>query len=251
MRLKGKTALIAGVGRNIGKAIALTFAKEGADLVLVDKIEDGLAQTADECASHGVQTLHVVADLGKYDEANRAVEATIGRFAKVDVLMGVAGIRPHKPIWEFDYDEWHQAFNVNLHSTFYLAKAIIPGMIKRRSGSIVALGGKVSLTSEPNCGAHTAAKHGLYGLIKALAQDLGPYGIRANLLIPSFIENVRVNPELYTRYGDPNNNARLANTPLGRIGTAQEAANVALFLASDESSYVTGDRIVCAGGGYM
>jgi NAD(P)-dependent dehydrogenase (short-subunit alcohol dehydrogenase family) len=256
MLLQGKTALIAGAGRNNGKAIALAFAREGADLVLVSrKLGDELNQVARECEAAGVKTLSVLADVADPGEVNRVVAAGLGRFGKVDVLVSVAAIRPHKNFWEFSDDEWLQVFALNLHSTFYLAKALAPSMMQRKTGSIIALGGLASLTSEAIGSAVVASKHGLYGLIKSLALELGPYGIRANLLAPSNIENKRLNPEWYDkrtsdavmnkRGGDPN------SSPLGRNGTPQEVAGAALFLASDLSSYVTGDRILCAGGKFM
>ena len=253
MRLEGKTALIAGAGRNNGKAIALKFASEGADLILVArKRESELQEVARECEGFGVKTLPLLADLSNHEDVNRMVQNGWEHFGKVDVLVSVAGLRPHKPFWEISYDEWHQVFAVNLHATFYLAKALAPRMMERgKGGSIVALGGMASLTSQPERAHVIASKTGLYGLIKALALELGPYGIRANLMALSFIDNKRLNPEWYPGTGGARSSADIESTPLGRTGTPQEVANVALFLASDESSYVTGDRIICAGGRYM
>jgi len=254
MRLKGKTALISGAGRNNGKAIALTFAREGADLILVARqLGDELNQVARECESFGVKTLPLLADVGRHEEVNRVVQQGLEKFGKVDVLVNVVGIRPHKLAWEYSYDEWQQIFAVNLHSTFFFAKALAPEMIKRgKGGSIIALGGRAALTSEASGAGVVASKHGLYGLIKSLALDLGPHGIRANLLALSHIENERRNPEWYRHLdGDPNVRAQHDFSPMGRKGKPQEVANAALFLASDESSYITGDRMVCAGGRYM
>jgi 3-oxoacyl-[acyl-carrier protein] reductase len=143
-------------------------------------------------------------------------------------------------------------FAVNLHSTFLLAKAIAPSMMKRKSGSIIALGGLASMTAQPQRAHVVASKTGLYGLIKALAFELGPYNVRANLIALSLIVNKRLNPEWYPEgNGDPRTQAEIDSTPLRREGTREEVANVALFLGSDMSSYVTGDRIICAGGKYM
>ena len=252
MRLKGKTALISGAGRNNGKAIALTFAREGADLILVArKLGDQLNEVAQQCEKLGAKTLPILADVGDPEEVDRVVKLGLERFGKVDVLVSVTGIRPHKPFWEFGNKEWQDVFAVNLHSTFYLAKALAPGMIERgKGGSIIALGGKGSLRPSKNGSAVVASKHGLHGLIKSLATDLGPHGIRANLLALSHIENVRLNPEWYPD-GANHNEGMLAQTPLARSGTNQDVANVALFLASDESSYITGDYICCAGGRQM
>lgn len=253
MRLQGKTALIAGAGRNNGKAIALTFAREGADLILIArKLGDELKQVAKECEGFGVQALPLLGDLSSHEEVNRLVKLGLERFGKVDVLVSVAGMRLHKPFWEISYDEWHQVFAVNLHSTFYLAKALAPAMMERgKGGSIIALGGMASLTSQPERAHVVASKTGLYGLIKSLALELGPYGIRANLIAPSLIDNKRLNPEWYPETGGAHTSSEISSVPLGRTGKPQEVANVALFLASDESSYITGDRIICAGGRYM
>ena len=260
MRLGGKTALISGAGRNSGKEIALAFAREGADLILVARQDkDALEGVAIECQASGVKVIQVLADMSRHEEVNRVAQLGLARFGKVDVLVSVAGIRPHKPCWEYGYDEWHKVFAVNLHATFYLAKALAPGMIERKSGSIIALGSVVSMTAHANSAVEVASKHGLYGLIKSLAMDLGPYGVRANLLALSSIENQVRNPEWYRnsdgsirdKHSDVYVSAKRASTPLRRMGKPQEVAKVALFLASDESSYITGDRIVCGGGRYM
>jgi 3-oxoacyl-[acyl-carrier protein] reductase len=261
MRLAGKTALIAGASRNIGKTIALTFAREGANVIPVArKMNDELKQVARECEAFGVKALPLAADVSDHEQVNRAAQQALERFGNVEILVSVAAIRPHKPFWEIDYDEWHQVLAVNLHSTFYLAKALVPAMIKAgKGGSIVALGGMASLPKR----AHViAAKTGLYGLIKALALELGPHGIRANLLAPGLIVTERRNPEWYKEGGgvplgmvssksDGTPIGREEGTPLNRKGTPQEVANAVLFLASDESSFVTGDRMICAGGRYM
>ncbi len=253
MQLKGKTALIAGAGRNNGRAIALRYASEGADLIMVArKREEELNQTAKECEALGVKTFTVLADLSQHEEVNRVVQQGTDRFGKVDVLVTVAGLRPHKDFWDISYEEWDQVLRVNLSSTFYLAKAVAPGMIKRKSGSIIALGGMASLTCQPQRAHVIASKSGLYGLIKALAWELGPYNVRANLIALNMIENKRLNPEWYLEPGgDPLTATEVANTALKRKGTREEVANVALFLGSDQSSYVTGDRVICAGGRIM
>lgn len=252
-QLQGKVALVAGAGRNNGKAIALAFAREGADLILVARERKAeLEAVAAECERSGVRVLPLLADLSEHEQVERLVQQGLRHFGHVDVLMSVAGRRAHQDFWQISYEEWHKTFAVNLHSTFYLAKALVPSMIERRGGSIVALGGMASVTSQPQRAHVIASKHGLYGLIKALAYELGPYGIRANLIALSTIENVRANPEWYPEKKDGQYGAEeLASIPLKRIGKPQEVANVAVFLASDQSSYVTGDRILVMGGKYM
>jgi len=264
MRLAGKTALIAGASRNIGRTIALTFAREGANVVpLASRMSDELKQVARECEALGAQALPVAADVSDHEQVNRAAQLALDRFGNVEVLVTVAAIRPHKPFLEIGYDEWHQVLGVNLHSLFYLAKALVPAMIKNgKGGSIVALGGIASLTAQPKRAHVIASKTGLYGLIKSLALELGPHGIRANLLAPGLIDTERRNPEWYPEGGgvplgmvssksDGTPIGREEGTPLNRKGTPQEVANAVLFLASDESSFITGDRMICAGGRYM
>lgn len=252
-QLEGKIALVAGAGRNNGKAIALAYAREGADLILVARErKQELEAVADECTKLGVRVLPLLADLGEHTDVERLVKQGMDHFGRIDVLMSVAGRRAHQDFWQISYEEWHKTFAVNLHSTFYLAKAIVPSMMERRSGSIVVLGGLAALTAQPQRAQVIASKMGLLGLIKALAYELGPYGVRANMIALSNIENVRANPEWYPEKVDGQYSAKdVEAIPMKRLGKPQEVANVAVFLASDQSSYVTGDRIVCAGGRYM
>jgi 3-oxoacyl-[acyl-carrier protein] reductase len=199
MRLKGKTALIAGAARNIGKAIALTYAREGADVILVAREAlDALDATAKECEGLGVKVLPLLADVGDHAQVEDVVNKGLKRFDKVEVLVSVAALRPHKPFWEISYEEWNRVLAVNLHSTFYFAKALAPSMMeKRNGGSIIALGGLASMTGQPIRAHVVASKTGLYGLIKALALELGPFGVRANLIAVGHIDTARKNPEWY------------------------------------------------------
>jgi NAD(P)-dependent dehydrogenase (short-subunit alcohol dehydrogenase family) len=249
--LKGKVALVGGAGRNNGRAIALAFAREGADLVLIAREKkSSLDEVSHECAKLGAKVLPLLADVSEPEQVNTMVKQALGHFGRIDVLMGVAGRRAHQDFWEISLEEWHKTFAVNLHSLFYLAKAVVPSMMERKSGSIVALGGIAAMTAQPQRAHVVASKSGLYGLIRALALELGPYNIRANLIALGMIENVRANPEWYggkSGYGQE----ELDTVALKRAGKPEEVAEVAVFLASDRSSFVTGDRVVCAGGRYM
>ena len=250
-QLRGKTALISGAGRNIGRQIALTFAREGADLILLSRqAREELDETARECEGLGVKALPVIADVARKDDVDRAVRQGLERFGKIDVLVNVVGLRPHKSFLDMAFEEWQSGFDVNCHSLFHLAKAVIPGMMERRGGSIIALGGQSAVRPSNHGSVVTASKHAEWGLIKSLALEFGPYGIRANMVNPGLIDTERRNPEWY-KEGTPVNPARLEKTPLRRTGNPQEVANVVLFLASDQSSYITGDRIMAVGGAYM
>ena len=249
--LKGKTALITGASRNIGRAIALAFAAEGADLVLNTRANgEELEAVAAECRKAGVRALTVLADVA--DAA--AMEAMVGRglaeLGAVDVLVCNAAIRPHKPLTETSLEEWHRVLAVNLHSAFYLARAVVPGMKARRRGSIIALGGQSSLTGRPNTAAVTAAKTGLLGLVRALAAELGPFGIRANMVVPGTMDTERRYAEWYPehRQAPPGAPEQLKEIPLGRLGRPEEIADACVFLASDASAYVTGDTLRVMGG---
>ena len=252
-QLTGKTALVAGAGRNNGKAISLAFAREGADLIMLARERKAeLEAVAHECEQMGVKVMTALADVSEHEQVNKVVQQGLDKFKKIDVLMCTAGRRHHQDFWEISYEEWHKTFAVNLNSAFYLAKAVAPQMMERKSGSIIALGGQASVTSQPQRAHVIASKHGLFGLIKAMALELGPYNVRANLIALMTIENVRANPEWYPESKDPSHAQReLEAIPLRRAGKPQEVANVAVFLASDQSSYVTGDRILCGGGKYM
>jgi NAD(P)-dependent dehydrogenase (short-subunit alcohol dehydrogenase family) len=251
-QLEGKTALVAGGGRNNGKAIALAFAREGADLILIAREKkESLDEVAHECEKLGVKVLPLLCDVSENDQVERMVKQGLGHYGKIDVLMCCAGRRAHQDFWQISVEEWHKTFAVNLHSAFYLAKAVAPSMMERKTGSIVALGGMASVTSQPQRAHVIASKHGLFGLIKAMAYELGPHNVRANLIALMTIENVRANPEWYPEGGAAYSEEALAAIPMRRAGKNAEVANVAVFLASDQSSYVTGDRILCAGGKYM
>jgi 3-oxoacyl-[acyl-carrier protein] reductase len=203
MKLRGKTALITGASRNIGKAIALAFAKEGADLILNTRVnQEELEAVSSECQGLGVQTLPVLADVSDANRVFKMVEQGLERFGQIDVLVSNAAIRPHRPLTEVSVEEWHQVMAVNLHAAFYLCKAVVPSMVRRHSGSIIAIGGLSSLTGRPDTAAVTAAKTGLLGLIRALAAELGPSGVRANMVMPGFMDTERRYPDWYPEFRD-------------------------------------------------
>jgi 3-oxoacyl-[acyl-carrier protein] reductase len=251
VRLKGKTALITGASRNIGRAIALAFAAEGADLVLNTRANrEELEAVAAECVKTGGRALPVLADVADAAAVESMVKQGLGEFGAIDVLVCNAAIRPHKALTETSLEDWHRVLAVDLHSAFYLARAVLPAMKERRRGSIIAIGGQSSLTGRPNTAAVTAAKTGLYGLMRAIAAELGPFGIRANMVMPGFIDTERRYAEWYPefRQSPPGAPEQLKQIPLGRLGRPEDIADACVFLASDASSYVTGDAIRVMGG---
>jgi 3-oxoacyl-[acyl-carrier protein] reductase len=247
VQLANRVALISGAGRNNGAAIAAKFAQEGASLMLVARSREAeLEAVAETCRASGARVQTVLADMTDPSEVERAVAVATGEFGAIDVAVNVLGLRPSNALLDTTYDEWRQVFAANCDSLFLLAKAVVPTMVQQQRGSIIALGGMAASWPLPNRAAVVSSKHALYGLVKSLALELGPHGIRVNLLNPGHIENVRANPEWYAGH-QPDTD----NTPLRRMGTNEEVADVALFLASDQSSFVTGDRILVAGGRYM
>ena len=251
MRLQGRIAFVTGASRNIGRAIALAVAAEGADLVLnTRENREELEGVAAECRKAGVRVAPVLGDIGDAAAVEAMVAQGIGQLGDVDVLVCNAAIRPHKPLADTSTDEWHRVMAVNLHSAFYLAKAVVPSMKTRGRGSIIALGGMSSLTGRANTAAVTTAKTGLLGLVRALAAELGPFGIRANMVIPGFIDTERRYAEWYPefRQAPPSSLEQLKAIPLGRLGRPEEIADACVFLASDASAYITGDSIRVMGG---
>ena len=251
MRLAGKTAFITGASRNIGRATALAFAAEGADLVLNTRINQGeLDAVADECRRAGVRAVPVLADIADAAAVDSMVARGLAELGAIDVLVCNAAIRPHKSVVETSLEEWHRVLGVNLHSAFYLARAVVPAMKERRRGSIIAVGGQSSLTGRPNTAAVTAAKTGLLGLVRALAAELGPSGIRVNMVVPGTIDTERRYAEWYPefRQAPPGGPEQVKRIPLGRLGRPEDIAEACLFLASDASAYITGDAIRVMGG---
>jgi NAD(P)-dependent dehydrogenase (short-subunit alcohol dehydrogenase family) len=254
MRLSGRTALITGASRNIGRAIALAFAAEGADLVLNTRVNgEELEAVAAECRKAGVRVVTALADISDAAAVQAMVARGLAELGAIDVLVSNAAIRPHKSLTETTLEEWHHVLGVNLHSTFYLARAVVPAMKERRRGSIIALGGLSSVTGRPDTAAVTTAKTGLLGLIRALAAELGPFGIRANMVMPGYIDTERRYAEWYPEFRQqpPGSPEQLKQIPLGRLGRPEDIADACLFLASDASAYVTGDTIRVMGGRFI
>ena len=214
---------------------------------------DELDEVAAHCREMGVNTHSVLADVADSGQVSKMVEEGIQALGKIDVLISNVAIRPHKPVLEVSNDEWHQVMGVNLHSAFYLCKAVLPGMMDRRSGSIIVLGGQSAITGRPDTISVTTAKTGLLGMIRAIAAEMAPYNVRANIVNPGSTDTERRSPEWYPEFQDAarGSGEHLKSIPMGRQATVQDIANACLFFASDESSYITGDRLNVMGGRYI
>jgi 3-oxoacyl-[acyl-carrier protein] reductase len=254
MRLSGRTALITGASRNIGRAVALAFAAEGADLLLNTRANrEELDAVAVDCRKAGVRVATALADVADAAAVEAMVAQGLRELGAIDVLVCNAAIRPHTSLADTSVEDWHRVLGVNLHSAFYLARAVVPGMKERGRGSIIALGGLSSLTGRPNTAAVTTAKTGLLGLVRALAAELGPFGIRANMIMPGFIDTERRYAEWYPEFkkAPPGSPEQLKQIPLGRLGQPEDIADACVFLASDASAYVTGDTLRVMGGRFI
>ncbi len=235
MTLQGKVALVTGAGRNIGRAIATLFAAEGAQLIVgTGSDAASLAETARVCRERGADVLEVVGDVASPRDTAEMVRRGQERFGRIDVLINTVAIRPGIRFADLTWDDWQRVLNVNLGGTFLLSKLVVPGMVERRTGSIVAFGGLNAMTGG-GAGPNSAAKMGLLGFVRSLAIDLAPHNVRVNMIVPGRIatEGRTNNPE---------------DIPMLRRGTPDEIARATLFLASDDSSYVTGERLMVTGG---
>src|SRR4030095_3892279 len=191
-KLAGRVALITGASRNSCRATSLAFAAEGADLILNTRANaDELDAVAAACRKAGVRVVTALADVADPKAVESMVQRGLAELGAIDVLVCNAAIRPHKALTDTSIQAWHRVLDVNLSAGFYLARAVVPGMKTRRRGSIIALGGQSSLTSRPNTVAVTVAKTGLLGLVRALAAELGPFGIRVNMVAPGYIDTER------------------------------------------------------------
>jgi 3-oxoacyl-[acyl-carrier protein] reductase len=250
MKLQGKIALISGASRNIGKQIALTFADEGADIIVLSKSNpDELEEVVAACRDKGRKALAIQGDVSDSQQVNAMVKEATETIGGIDILVNNAGVRPHTPIIDITDEEWHWGMGVNLHAAFYLIRAVMPGMMERKHGSIMAMGGKGAITAKPSTSTVAASKHGLLGLIRAVAAEGGPYGIRANLINPGSIATERRNPEWYKDRKVPRGSKEhLEMIPLRRRGEVEDIANACLYFASDDSSFVTGTSVNVMGG---
>ena len=242
--LEGKTALVTGAARGIGKAIALKFASEGANIAFTDLVidESGKA-TEKEIESLGVKAKGYASNAANFDEAHKTVEDVLNDFGRIDILVNNAGVTRDGLMMRMSEQQWDMVINVNLKSAFNFIHAITPVMMKQKSGSIINMASVVGISGNAGQSNYSASKAGMIGLAKSVAKELGSRGIRANAIAPGFIitEMTAALPEKVREEWEK-------QIPLRRGGTPEDVANASLFLASDLSSYVTGQVIPVCGG---
>ena len=226
--LEGKVALVTGASQGLGRALALAYAKEGANLVISSRSADSLETVAEEARGSGVEVLAVPADLSHSEDVQKLVDAAVERFGKIDVLVNNAGLLgPRVRIEEYPEDEWRSVLDANLTGPFLVSKAAIPHM--REGASVINVTSGVSIEGRPEWGAYSVSKFGLEGLTQILAAELKAHGIRANSVDPGGMRTAM----RAAAYPDED--------PTTRI-TPEENTAVFLYLASDESREVTGER---------
>lgn len=246
--LEGKTAIVTGAARGIGKAVAMKFASEGAniaftDLVLNDEMAAGLEATRKEIEALGVTCKAYAGNAADFTETEAVVKQIKEDFGTIDVLVNNAGITKDGLMLRMSEAQWDQVLNVNLKSAFNFIHAVSPIMLRQRGGSIINMSSVVGVHGNAGQCNYSASKAGMIGLAKSIAQELGPKGIRANAVAPGFIETV-----MTAQLPEAVRADWMKKIPLRRGGQVEDIANVCLFLASDMSSYVSGQVIQIDGG---
>jgi len=241
--LEGKVAVVTGAARGIGKAIAIEFAKNGADVAFTDLVIDEKGHaTEEEIASYGVKCKGYAGNAANFEETHTLVAEIVKDFGRIDILVNNAGITKDGLIMRMSEAQWDAVLTVNLKSAFNFTHAVVPVMARQRGGSIINMSSVVGVSGNAGQCNYSASKAGMIGLAKSIAKEMGPRGIRANCIAPGFIIT-----DMTNALSDEIREAWCKTIPLRRGGTPEDVAHVALFLASDLSSYVSGQVIHCCG----
>ncbi len=253
MKLEGKVALITGAGRNIGRAIALAMAEEGASIAVNGlQNQESVDEVAKLITDRGGKAFPILADVSDPEQVNQMVAKIATTLGPIDILVSNVAIRPHGPIHEVSVEEWRKVMSVDLDAAFYLAKAVLPGMIKAERGSLIAISGLAAYGVRKETAAVATAKAGLIGLMRGIAFDYGKLGIRANIVTPGSIDTERYDQNAYAAGGTAavvaDDLSRRQGIPMQRMGTPEEVAAACVFLSSDDAGYTTGQTLHVGGG---
>ncbi|KAF6574389.1 3-oxoacyl-[acyl-carrier-protein] reductase [Paenibacillus sp. SEL3] len=245
--LSGKTALVTGASRGIGRSIALALADAGANVAVnYAGSEAAATEVAEQIRAKGVEAITVQANVGRADEADQLIKDVIGAWGKIDILVNNAGITRDNLIMRMKEEEFDQVIETNLKGVFNCLKAATRPMMKQRSGRIINISSVVGVLGNAGQANYVAAKAGVIGLTKSSARELASRGITVNCVAPGFIDT-----EMTQVLADDLRDNMLSGIPLARLGRPEEIADVVLFLASDASSYMTGQTLHVDGGMYM
>ncbi len=245
--LEGQTAVVTGSARGIGKGLAMALASAGANIVVVDLLEEDAKKTAALLgATAGVKAYPYIADLSRSHLIKKYVSDILGECGKIDILINNAGIQVRKPALEVSLEEWTSVLTIHLTASFAMAQAVVPGMEKQGGGKIINIASINGVIAVPNTMAYTAAKSGLAGLTRAMAVEWSPFKVRTNAIGPGYCRT-----ELTERlFQDPRKSEWvLSRIPAGRLAEPEhDLGYVAVFLASDASAYINGQVIYVDGG---
>jgi 3-oxoacyl-[acyl-carrier protein] reductase len=248
--LEGRVAIVtAAAGAGIGQSVARRFAEEGAQVVLTDAHARRVQELAEAMGKDfGREFLGLEVDVTNVDQVQGMVRTALDRHGHIDILVNNAGINRLEPVWEMSDETWNLVIGVNLTGTFHCTRAVLPHMIERKKGAVVSLSSTAGWIGSDEGEAHyCAAKAGIQGFTRAVAAEVGRFGVRINAIAPGLIYNPFLEriypPEFFQRIAQ--------RTPLGRVGEPPDIASLATFLASDQSSYITGEVFCISGGMYM
>jgi len=249
VKLANKVAIVTGGSRGIGRSIAQVFAREGATVVIVNRTPDAGKAIAEEITNSGGNAVSIPTDVSKIKEVERMVHAVIERYKQINILCNNAGIGLLQSVVDTTEEEWDRVIDINLKGVFLCCKYVIPGMIKNHGGYIINIGSTACYIGSPNDAAYCASKGGLLMLTKQTALDYASYNIHINCICPGFITTWELEHYL-NQHDDPEARRKEIEAlhPIGRLGTPEDIAHAALYLASDESSFVTGASLVVDGG---
>jgi len=240
-RLEGKVAIVTGAARGIGRAYCLAMAREGAHIVAVDLLETAPTKSAVE--RFGVKALALKADVSLEEDTLRMAQETIAAFGRIDILISNAAISPEQPLDEITFADWRKVLSVDLDGVFLCAKAVIPQMKKQKSGRIINIASSTVFMSFPNLTHYITAKAGVIGMTRALATELGDYGILVNAISPGLTQTERtvtVPDEIWAM--------QVAMQSVKRREVPEDLVGTAVFLASDEAAFITGQTLSVCGG---
>lgn len=249
MRLQGKIALVTGAGSGIGQAVALLFAREGARVIAADRSAEGLQKTLCDVAELDLMIEAIQLDVTDEAMVKAVVNQVLEHTGRVDLLLNSAGVGSTQTAVDTDLETWEQVFAVNVRGTFLLSKYLLPSMIQQGHGVILNMASVAGMVGLPNRAAYCASKAAVIGLTRAMAIDHVKQGIRVNAICPGTVDSPWVGRLLAAAdNGDQARQNLVARQPMGRLGRPDEIAEAALYLASDEASFVTGTTLTIDGG---